>query len=73
VSIIVCSQDRGVYLPPPSDGVGAIATFMPEYPGTSPYITSVGATEMGSPVFNLQDPPPACVGKSWTCISGGGD
>jgi len=44
---------------------------MPEYPGTSPYITSVGATEYGSPEFNLPSPPPACNSTRWSCISGG--
>jgi tripeptidyl-peptidase-1 len=74
VSVIVCSQDRGTYAPDPpmtSNTVGAVSPFLPEYPGTSPYITSVGATEMGNPVFNVTSPPPACVGHSWTCISGG--
>ena len=41
------------------------------YPATSPYVTSVGATEYGSPVANLRNPPPACHNKTWTCISGG--
>ena len=44
-----------------------------QYPGTSPYVTSVGATEVSNPVFNVPNPPPACntTTYGWTCVSNG--
>jgi len=66
VTGIVCSQDRGVYV-----GIGDAEPFQPEYPGTSLYLTSVGATEYANPQFNLPNPPPACNSTQWQCISGG--
>ena len=68
-SIITATQDRGVYAPNPT----AAARFTPEYPGSSAFVTSVGATEYTNPVFNLQDAPPACNSTEWQCISGGSD
>ena len=71
VSVITATQDRGVYvsLPDPT----AALRFTPEYPGSSSYVTSVGATEYINPVFNLTQPPPACNTTQWSCISGGSD
>jgi len=71
VSIIVCSQDRGVYAPDPPAGAAAVNPFLPEYPGTSVYVSGVGATEFGNPQFNLPNPPPACNSTRWSCASGG--
>ena len=73
VSIITATQDRGVYAPDPPAGVREIARFTPEYPGSSAYVTSVGATEYINPEFNLPNPPPACNSSQWSCISGGSD
>jgi len=43
----------------------------PVYPGCSPYVTSVGATQIStsSGIANLPNPPPGCSG--WSCASGG--
>jgi len=75
VSLIVCSQDRGVdafernLINSPSD---AVQVFAPEYPGTSRYATSVGATEIINEVYQLPSPPPACSAQAgWSCVSGG--
>jgi len=68
-SILISSGDSGTYV----SETGAAAVFTPEYPGTSPYITAVGATEFGGPVFELPSPPPACNSTRWECISGGAD
>jgi len=43
----------------------------PAFPACSPYITSVGATQMNAPVYNVNNPPPLCTGGDWSCISGG--
>ena len=74
VSIMTATQDRGVYSPDPPTGVRDDGgRFTPEYPGSSAYVTSVGATEYINPVFNLTNPPPACNSTAWSCISGGSD
>jgi len=67
VSAVVCSQDRGVY------ALGADPSpFTPEYPGSSGYVTSVGATETSQSVYKLENPPPACSAtQGWQCVSGG--
>jgi len=41
----------------------------PDYPACSPYITSVGATQLQSEEFKLPNPPPIC--KSVQCASNG--
>jgi len=43
----------------------------PVFPGASPYITSVGATQISTPsgIANLPNPPPGCAGLN--CASGG--
>jgi len=43
----------------------------PAFPACSPYITSVGATQINSPVYNLANPPTLCTSGEWSCISGG--
>ena len=73
VSIITATQDRGVYAPDPPSQLRDTPRFTPEYPGSSSYVTSVGATEYINPVFNLTNPPPACNSTEWSCISGGSD
>ena len=74
VSVITATQDRGVYASDPtSSSPNAPARFTPEYPGSSSYVTSVGATEYINPVFNLTNAPHACNTSSWSCISGGSD
>jgi len=47
--------------------------FNPTFPGSSPYLTSVGATEVASPQFNLKNPPRACTSGQWACISSGSE
>ena len=73
VSIITATQDRGVYAPDPPASWRDNPRFTPEYPGSSAYVTSVGATEYINPEFNLPNPPPACNSTEWSCISGGSD
>jgi subtilase family serine protease len=53
----------------PHDPVCTQNTLHPDYPAASPYVTSVGATQLNSEVFKLTNPPPVC--KTLQCASGG--
>lgn len=63
-TIIVASQDRGVQFNPQQT-----QRFEPEYPGTSLFVTSVGATEFVNATYNLTKAPPLCT--QYQCVSGG--
>jgi len=68
VSIIVASGDSGAN--GRTDGDCSIKQLRPAYPSSSPYVTSVGGTEIAMAVYNLTNPPAIC-GKTYSCISGG--
>jgi len=69
ISLFVSSGDSGVYgrTDPGCKG----NHFNPDYPGASPYITSVGATQVSTPETRLPSPPPGCSTGQWDCISAG--
>jgi len=69
VSIFVSSGDSGAN--GRTDPDCTLPYLKPDYPGCSPYITSVGATQFNDPEFNLQNPPPICSDQGYSCISGG--
>merc|ERR1719198_1742580 len=47
------------------------------YPGSSPYVTAVGATQLVDAEFDMKNPPPVCknltkaLGPGYECASGG--
>ena len=71
VTVVSANSDNGIYNLHATHDDPTYPVFEPNYPGTSLYVTTAGATEMANPVFNLQNPPPACSDTEWQCISGG--
>jgi len=71
VSIFVASGDSGAN--GRSDGTCTDKVLHASFPGSSPYVTAVGATMLSNPEFKLKNPPPACSaqGSSFQCASGG--
>jgi len=69
VSILVASGDSGAN--GRTDEYCTEPTLLPDYPAASPYVTSVGATEIHNPVYNLNPVPPACNNVGYACASGG--
>lgn len=71
VSLFVASGDSGAN--GRSDSECTDKVLHASFPGSSPYVTTVGATMLQSPKFDLESPPPACssMGKSSACASGG--
>jgi tripeptidyl-peptidase-1 len=67
VTLLASSGDSGAN--GRTDGGCTDTVLHPIFPGGSPYVTSVGATELSNPVFGLTSPPPAC--SSYPCASGG--
>lgn len=50
----------------------SIPQLRPAFPGASPFVTSVGATQLNNAVFNLTNPPPICSQMAgYSCASGG--
>jgi subtilase family serine protease len=47
------------------------AQLRPAFPGSSPYVTAVGATQINNPVNNLPTQPAACTAVGLVCPSGG--
>lgn len=68
VTILAASGDSGAN--GRSDGDCADPQLKPGFPGASPYLTTVGATQLNNAESSLSDPPPACSGE-YTCASGG--
>jgi len=68
-SIFVSSGDSGAN--GRTDPMCTLPYLKPDYPGCSPYITSVGATQLNNPVYKLPNPPPICTGHGYSCASGG--
>jgi len=42
------------------------------YPSSSPFVTSVGATQVNNPSYMSSNLPPACNGQGYSCVSGVG-
>jgi len=70
VSIIVASGDSGAN--GRTDGGCTDKILHPDYPAASPYVTSVGATQLETPEVKLANPPPVCK-SSFQCASGGNE
>ena len=66
VSVIVASGDGGA-----SDKWYNCHTPVADFPASSAYVTSVGATELRQATYKLHDPPALCSQGNWSCISGG--
>jgi tripeptidyl-peptidase-1 len=71
VSLFVASGDSGAN--GRSDPVCSDKKLHASFPGASPYVTSVGATQLVNPEFNIKNPPKACTsqGSGYACASGG--
>merc|ERR1719160_1990657 len=71
VSLFVASGDSGAN--GRSDGTCTDKVLHASFPGSSPYVTTVGATMLQDPKFELESPPPACSsqGTGYGCASGG--
>merc|ERR1719181_2351125 len=71
VSLFVASGDSGAN--GRSDGMCTDKVLHASFPGSSPYVTAVGATQLQTPKFDLKNPPKACSsqGPSSQCASGG--
>jgi len=72
LTLVVASGDSGAHTR--SDGGCSNANLLADYPGTSPYITSVGATEVVAQTYFPPYQAPICTPtKSWnfTCVSNG--
>jgi subtilase family serine protease len=69
ISLISASGDSGAN--GRTDPTCEESHLNPPYPGASPYITAVGATQIdqNSGIANLPNPPPGCSGQA--CASGG--
>jgi len=71
VSLFVASGDSGAN--GRSDSSCTDKVLHASFPGSSPYVTTVGATMLQDPKFDLASPPPACsaLGATYACASGG--
>jgi len=70
LSILVASGDSGTN--GRTDPQCVDPYLKPDYPACSPYVTSVGGTQLNDPKTNLPNPPPVCSG-SFQCLSGGNE
>jgi len=71
VSLIVCTQDSGANGKTDMGCTGK--KLHAAFPGSSPYVTAVGATMLIDAEFELENPPKACsaLGDTYECASGG--
>lgn len=71
VSLFAASGDSGAN--GRTDGECTGTTLHASFPGSSPYITAVGATQFSEPKYDLDVTPPACtaLGSGFKCASGG--
>ena len=65
ISLLVSSGDSGVH--GRTDGGCMAPTFRPDFPGSSPFITSVGGTQLMD-AQPLTNPPPICTKESTATI-----
>jgi tripeptidyl-peptidase-1 len=71
VSLLSASGDSGANGRTDDFCTGTV--LYPDYPGSSPFITSVGATEIANPEYKLTNPPSICSSSSYQCVSGGSE
>merc|ERR1711937_1038200 len=71
VSLMAASGDSGAN--GRTDGECTGTVLHSSFPGSTPYITAVGATQLQDPVYDLSSSPEACsaLGSSYKCASGG--
>jgi len=71
VSLFAASGDSGAN--GRTDGECTGKVLHASFPGSSPYITAVGATQFTTPEYDLKTTPKACtaLGSSYKCASGG--
>merc|ERR1711862_376395 len=71
VSLMAASGDSGAN--GRTDGECTGTVLHSSFPGSSPYITAVGATQLQDPVYDLPETPKACssLGSTYKCASGG--
>jgi len=69
VSILVASGDSGAN--GRTDYYCTEKHLNPDYPACSPFVLSVGATQLNSAQFSLKNPPPACTKPAYKCMSSG--
>merc|ERR1711874_681309 len=72
VSLMAASGDSGAN--GRTDGECTGTVLHSSFPGSSPYITAVGATQLQDPVYELPSMPAACnalANMSMKCASGG--
>jgi len=71
VSLLAASGDSGAN--GRTDGECTDTVLHSSFPGSSPYITAVGATQLENPKYELATNPPACsaLGSGYKCASGG--
>merc|ERR1712039_53129 len=71
VSLFAASGDSGAN--GRTDGACTGTVLHASFPGSSPYITAVGATQFTTPEYSLETNPPACaaLGSTYKCASGG--
>merc|ERR1711937_793356 len=71
VSLLAASGDSGAN--GRTDGACTGTKLHASFPGSSPYVTAVGATMLQDPKYNLPTTPEACtaLGNTFKCASGG--
>jgi len=69
VSIFVASGDSGTH--GRTDGDCSNPAFFPDFPSSSPYVTSVGATQINNPT-QLPNQPAICTSGGFQCVGAGG-
>jgi subtilase family serine protease len=67
LTILVASGDSGTN--GRTDGNCVDPYLKPDFPACSPFVTSVGGTQVNNAVTNVPNPPPVC--NTFQCISGG--
>jgi len=68
ISILTASGDSGAN--GRTDPDCSLPYLKPDYPACSPYVTSVGATQLNNAETDLPNPPPFC-NEGYECLSGG--
>jgi len=69
ITLITASGDSGAN--GRTDEDCSAPQLRPPFPASSPYVTSVGATELRNATYNLPTPPAICDNVTYMCMSGG--
>jgi len=69
ISILVASGDSGAN--GRTDYTCTEKHLNPDYPACSPFVLSVGATQLVNSKFALKNPPPVCSKPAYKCMSSG--